>query len=78
MEQLSRTMSFGLQLRQRGSDRRARSSGDAVGPLAAIAIALLAFCVYDYSSYGHGFVSAFLGDSQRWFQGFVASFKLRM
>ena len=71
-------MSFGLQIRQRGSDRRVRSSSDAVGPLAAIAIAFVAFCVYDYSSYGHGYVSAFLGESQRWFQGFVASFKLKM
>ena len=71
-------MSFGLHIEQRGSHRRARQSGNPTGPLTAIAIAFVLFCVFDYSPYGSGFVSASLGDAQRWFQGFVASFKLKM
>ena len=71
-------MSFGLRVEQSGSHGRVRPSGSSTGPLTAIGIALVVFCVYDYSPYGHGFVSAYLGDAQRWFQGFVASFRLKM
>jgi hypothetical protein len=71
-------MSFGMRIEPRASDRRRRSSRETVGPLAAIAIVFALFCIYDYSPYGHGFVESALGDSQRWFQRFVASFKIKM
>jgi hypothetical protein len=71
-------MSFGIQMEQRGSHGRVRPAGNATGPLTALAIAFVIFCVYDYSPYGHGFVAAFLGDAQRWFQAFVRSFRLKM
>jgi hypothetical protein len=71
-------MSFGLHIEQRGATGKLRSSRDTTGPLTAIAIVFVAFCIYDYSPYGHGFVAAGLGDAQRWFQGFVAGFKLKM
>lgn len=71
-------MSFGLHIEQRGASGRVRPSGNATGPLAAIAIAVAIFCVYDYSPYGYGFVAAFLGDAQRSFQAFVRTFRLKM
>ena len=71
-------MSFPMRIEQRVPDRRRRPSGDAMGPLTAIGIVFAAFCVYDYSPYGHGYVAILLADAQRWFQGFVGSFKLKM
>jgi hypothetical protein len=71
-------MSFGLQIQSRASHGRIRPSGRTTGHLTALAIAFVAFCIFDYSPYGYGYVSAALGDAQRWFRGFVASFRLKM
>ncbi len=46
--------------------------------LAVFAVLFAIFCVWDYSSYGAGYVAAVLGEMQRAFQGFVFSFRLRM
>lgn len=71
-------MSFGLHIEQRGSEGRVRPAGSATGPVAAVAIAVAIFCIYDYSPYGHGLVAGFLGEAQRWFQAFVRTFRLKM
>ncbi len=69
-------MSFGLHIEERGSRGRVRPANNGAGPLTAIAIAFVLFCIFDYSPYGAGFVSAFLGDAQRWFQAFVRGFRV--
>ena len=69
-------MSFGLHIEQRGSSGRVRPSSNSTGPVTAIAIAFVLFCIFDYSPYGHGYVSAFIGDAQRWFQAFVRGFRV--
>ncbi|NNM74834.1 hypothetical protein [Enterovirga aerilata] len=71
-------MAFGLHIEQHGASGRIRPSGNSMGPLVVIAIAFAAFCVFDYSPYGYGYVAQFLGDAQRWFQRFVRGFQLRM
>jgi len=71
-------MSFGLHIEERASHGRVRPSGNSTGPLTAIGIVVVLFCAFDYSPYGHGYVAASLGDAQRWFQGFVAGFRLKM
>ncbi len=58
-------MSFGLHVEQHGPSRRVRSSNEAVAPLTAIAIVFVAFCIFDYSPYGHGFVSGVGGAGWR-------------
>ncbi len=67
-------MSFGLHIEQRGATGKLRSSRNTTGPLTALGIAFVAFCIYDYSPYGTGVVAAALGDAQRWFQAFTRSF----
>ena len=71
-------MSFGMRIEQRVADRRVRYSGNSTRPLTALAIAFAIFCIYDYSPYGYGYVAAFLGDAQRWFQAYMRSFHLKM
>ncbi len=71
-------MSFGMRIEQRVADRRVRSTGSSSRPLTAIAIAFAIFCIFDYSPYGQGYVAAFLGDAQRWFQAYMRSFHLKM
>lgn len=63
-------MAFTLQVDGRGRGSKAR--GTSVGTqstLIVLAIMFVGFCVYDFSSMGHGFVASSLSSMQRSMQG---------
>ena len=71
-------MSFGLHIEQRGGRAPSRRSGGSGAPLVVLAVLFAMFCVFDYSPYGGGYVATYLGHFQRWFQGFIAGFRVRL
>lgn len=54
-----------------------KSSEGTKGTLAVFAVFVLAFCIYDYSSYGHGFVAESLIHLQRWAQSTLGGFRVK-
>lgn len=72
-------MAFSLHVDGRGSERASsKSTLSAKATLIVLAIAFGAFCAYDLSPSGQGYVGSSLGHAQRSVQGFVGSFKLKM
>lgn len=72
-------MAFSLQVGGRGQTRSASKSYLSLqASFVLLAIAVVAFCIYDYSPAGSGYVAQSLGSAQRDFQGFVNTFRLKM
>ena len=54
-----------------------KGSGNTKGMLIVFAIVFIAFCFYDYSPYGYGYVAEALGQMQRWVQSTVGGFRIK-
>ncbi len=72
-------MAFSLHVDGRGSGRSARKSTlSTKATLVVLGIAFAAFCIYDFSPSGGGYVGTSLGQAQRAVQGFVNGFRVKM
>jgi hypothetical protein len=71
-------MSFGLHIANRPSRRGVKPAERNTAPLTAVALVLLAACIFDFSPYGPGYIGAFLADAQRWIAGVLDGIRVKM